>query len=114
MEQNNIPDITDPKVRLGVYQKALEILKSGEVPDKYLDKWDEERNTLGLCLLLPCVWLNKSYMNKWLDGNGNNFYYQSTHMYFPEFGNIFNHEYNYNWTAEIRIEVLTRCIAQLS
>lgn len=101
-----IPDITDPKVRLGVYERALEaILKNSE--DYGLD------GTAGLCMWLPRIWLNPSgYLSDWIDHKGKSFSFPSAPKYFPEFGQYYPSN-NYEHERHYRISILTQIIKNL-
>lgn len=71
------------KERLRIYKRALEIIQREEYVYRL--------NDYGLCLLLPCIWLNlDSFMDCFRDNKGVVFSHYDTPKYFPEFG-------KYNW-----------------
>jgi len=101
-----IPDITDPKVRLGIYERALEMLESK------CSMFSLHKDN-GLCLWLPCLWLNPNdYVEDWFDHDGRSFQMRDVPKYFPEFGRYYPSD-NYERTREYRISILTQIIKNL-
>ena len=98
------------KERLPIYKKALEIVQSGE--EAY---GMESGDGLGLCLLLPCIWLNlNSFLDAFIDEKGKEFSFGETTKYFPEFAKYdWHHNIDYmNDAVKWRIDTLKSIIAE--
>lgn len=105
-------NIKSKKVRLSIYKKALDILVTGR--NEY--KLGGGDNMGGLCLLLPCIWLElNTYLDSFIDNQGNVFSYGDTVKYFPEFGKYYpsTWEYDAEKRHKWRIDTLTAIIEQM-
>lgn len=96
-----IPDITDVKVRLAIYEKALAEIKSN--------------GCCWLCHLLPSIWNGQDHFSsRYSDGMGRLFDCQETIKYFPEFAKYYPKTFPYERdNTQWRITTLTRIISDI-
>lgn len=107
-----IPDIKDPKVRLAIYERALEMYTE----KLRLQGLDVNYND-GLCMVLPCLWLGKPWSLPWIAPWGLRLTYRDAPALFPEFGKRYPPTYPQRFEfankTEWRIDTLTKIITSM-
>lgn len=104
----------EPEIRLGTYEKALELLEDHYNEGKYYP-YAPRGEELGLCILLPCILWD---LNNYLDPDPNEEYwnYSDTTRAFPELAKylitIENTESDWEM-GECRIKCLKQMIQEV-